>query len=477
LRSLRYSIERKKMEEDLKRQHAILTGIVESPMAPIFSVDCDYCYTSFNSTHFAVMKALYGVDIAIGKSLLDYQTNIADRATAKSNIDRALTGEIVTAEAYSGDENLIRSYFVVSHNPIRDADGNITGVAIFASDITGRKQAEDAIIRSKLLLQNVIDSTPDWMYVKDFEHKYLLVNRSFAEAQNMAPQDMIGRADIEFFSEELCLGSPDKGIDGYHTNDNQAFQGRTVHNSHNMITWADGSPHVFDTYKIPLSDQFGRIYGALVYSRDITDRVKAEEQREAALESLRSAMHGVINTMARVVEMRDPYTAGHQQRVGDLAGAIAREMRLDDSRVEHLIMAANIHEIGKMFVPSDILSRPGKLSDIEFSLIKAHAQGSFDIIRDIEFDQPVALMTLQHHERLDGSGYPKGLKGDEIMTESRILAVADVVEAMSSHRPYRPALGIEKALEEISKNKGTLYDPDAVGACLKLFKEKQFQFD
>ena len=347
---------------------------------------------------------------------------------------------------------------------------------VFCRDITQRKKSEDAIRGSKLLLQTAIDATPDGMCVKNLEHRFLLVNKRFAESLNTIPQNMIGKADTEFSSEELCLGNPDKGIRGYHRGDNQAFQGRVMRDPRNAVTWTDGTQHIYDTYKIPLTDQLGLIYGVLVYNRDMTEQAKAEEQREVAYESLRHSLHNMIDTMAKVVEMRDPYTAGHQRRVADLASAIAQEMKLDDSRIEHIVMAAKIHDIGKMYVPSDILSKPGKLTDMEFSLIRTHAQGSFDIIKSIEFTQPVALMTLQHHERLDGSGYPNGLKGDAIMIESRILAVADVVEAMASHRPYRAALGIESALEEISKNKGKLYDADVVDACLELFNSGKFEF-
>ncbi|MCX5997435.1 MAG: PAS domain S-box protein [Chloroflexi bacterium] len=355
-------------------------------------------------------------------------------------------------------------------------DGKTVGFNAILIDITERKLADEAILRSKLLLQSVIDSTPDWIYVKDFQHKYLLVNKSFANSQNFAPQDMIGKADTEVFSEEMCLGNPDKGIAGFHADDLQAFQGHLVHNPRNIASWPDGSLHISDTYKIPLTDQSGQIYGALVYSRDMTDQRKAEDERESAIRSLQKTMSSMISTMSRIVEMRDPYTSGHQQRVADLSGAIAREMKLDNSRIEHLVMAAKIHDIGKMYIPSDILDKPGKLSDIELNLIRTHVQGSFDILQDIEFSQPVALMALQHHERLDGSGYPNGLKSGEIMMEAKILAVADVVEAMSFHRPYRPAPGIDKALDEVSRNKGTLYDAAVVDTCLELFSSGKFEF-
>jgi putative nucleotidyltransferase with HDIG domain len=188
-------------------------------------------------------------------------------------------------------------------------------------------------------------------------------------------------------------------------------------------------------------------------------------------------IHQTVETMASIVETRDPYTAGHQKGVAQLAGAIAAEMSLDADRLQGLRVAGLLHDIGKILVPAEILSKPGKLSETEFNLIKAHSQAGADILGKINFPWPVAQIVLQHHERLDGSGYPQGLAAKGILLEARILAVADVMEAMASHRPYRPALGIDKALEEISKNKETLYDGEVVAACVKLFAENGFHFD
>ena len=189
------------------------------------------------------------------------------------------------------------------------------------------------------------------------------------------------------------------------------------------------------------------------------------------------AMDATINTMSKIVEAKDPYTAGHQQRVSQLSTAIAKELNFSEDKVEGIRIASLIHDIGKIGLPSEILSKPTKLSDIEFSLIKEHPQIGYDILKSIDFSYPVANIVLQHHERIDGSGYPQGLKDEDILLEARIVAVTDVVEAMSSHRPYRPALGIDAALEEISKNRDILYDPGIVDACLKLFKEKGFKFE
>jgi putative nucleotidyltransferase with HDIG domain len=210
--------------------------------------------------------------------------------------------------------------------------------------------------------------------------------------------------------------------------------------------------------------------------KDIVRRESAEAEVQSTLDKLRSAMGGIVQAMALTVERRDPYTAGHQRRVSDLARGVAAEMALSAHQIDGIRMAGLIHDLGKICVPVEILSKPGQLSEIEHTLIKDHPQVGYEILKEIEFPWPVAQIVLQHHERIDGSGYPAGLCGEDILVEARTLAVADVVEAMASHRPYRPTLGRDMALEEISQNKGVLYDPDVVDACMKLLQEKDFQF-
>jgi PAS domain S-box-containing protein len=210
--------------------------------------------------------------------------------------------------------------------------------------------------------------------------------------------------------------------------------------------------------------------------RDITERKRAEAERQLHIETERQAIVNTVQAIALTIEKRDPYTAGHERRVADLGVAIAREMRLPESQVEGLYMAGLIHDVGKIEVPAEILSRPGALSPAQFALVKTHCQAGYDIIKDIPTPWPLAAVALQHHERLDGSGYPNGLKGDDICIEARIMAVADVVEAMMSHRPYRAALGIDAALTEITAGRGTRFDAAAVDACIALFREKGFAF-
>jgi putative nucleotidyltransferase with HDIG domain len=205
-------------------------------------------------------------------------------------------------------------------------------------------------------------------------------------------------------------------------------------------------------------------------------RKEAEKALQRSYDQLQETFVATVNALASTVEMKDPYTAGHQRRVTRLACAIAKEMGLPEERIEGIRMAGLIHDIGKINIPAEILAKPGLLSEIQYNMVKIHPQVGYDVLKEIKFPWPVAEIVLQHHERMDGSGYPHRSSGEEIILEARILAVADVVEAMSSHRPYRAAHGLEMALDEISSNKSTLFDPDVVDICLKLF-EQGFHFD
>ncbi len=223
------------------------------------------------------------------------------------------------------------------------------------------------------------------------------------------------------------------------------------------------------------TDQLARANAEL--QSKVLDTRRAEDQLQNTLGKLQMALEGTVKAMSLTIEMRDLYTAGHQRRVMNLAVAVARAMNLPPDRVEGIRMAAVIHDIGKIAMPAEILSKPTRLSRTEFQLIKDHPRVGYDILKTIEFPWPVAHIVLQHHERMDGSGYPDGLVGDAILLEARIIAVADHVEAMSSHRPYRPALGLEKALEEIRRGRGIQFDARVVDACIRLFREKRFHLE
>ena len=209
--------------------------------------------------------------------------------------------------------------------------------------------------------------------------------------------------------------------------------------------------------------------------RDITERKLMSQGLQDNLNDLKQAVNGTIQAIALTVEMRDPYTSGHQHRVASLTRAIAAEIDISSDQAEGVFMAAAIHDIGKISLPAEILSKPVKLSDIEMQMIQAHSQVGYDILKGIDFPWPIADIVLQHHERMDGSGYPNKLSGNDILLEARIVGVADVVETMASHRPYRPSIGLDKALEEIAQNKTVLYDPQVVDACLSLFSDKGYE--
>jgi HD-GYP domain-containing protein (c-di-GMP phosphodiesterase class II) len=243
-----------------------------------------------------------------------------------------------------------------------------------------------------------------------------------------------------------------------------------------------GTPVSFEQY----SPELDRWYCVSAYSHkpvhfilvfsDISDQKRDEKELINSLDSLRNILHGTVATLAALTEMRDPYTAGHQRRVAQLACAIAKEMGLGEDQIECINIASALHDIGKIYIPAELLNKPGRLNEIEFGIIKRHPQASYEIVKSIEFPWPIDEIIWQHHERIDGSGYPRGLRGNDIDLEARILCVADTVEAMSSCRPYRTSLGVEAALECIWLNSGSRYDSDVVTACLRLFTEGRFRF-
>lgn len=319
------------------------------------------------------------------------------------------------------------------------------------------------------LLRSLINSIPDLIFYKDKESNYLGCNKAFEEYCGTAEAKLIGKRDSELFSQSTA--------EFYQEKDEEMLAQDESQQNEEWLDYPDGRRVQVETVKTPFYGSDGELRGLIGVSRDITERMLAEEERKQHAEQLEHALVQTIQAVAVAMEKRDPYTAGHQQRVALIAEKIAHEMELQDEVIEGLRLGAMIHDIGKIYVPAEILTRPGKISPTEFEIIKTHSMVGWEIMKDISFPWPVADMILQHHERLDGTGYPNGLKGDEIILEARILAVADVVEAMASHRPYRAGLGIETAMEEIKGNSGKIYDSNVVNACVRLFEEKDFEID
>jgi PAS domain S-box-containing protein len=319
-------------------------------------------------------------------------------------------------------------------------------------------------------LSSIFASIQDGMNVMDLNLNILQVNPSM---ENWYPHAMplVGKKCYQAYQgqNEPCRPCPAHRtiITGQPHSETIARRG----NNGKILGW-------LEVHSFPWrSTHNGKIQGVINYARDITYRLRVEDKIEDSLRKIKNTLNGTVTALASIIETRDPYTAGHQRRVVKVACAIAQEMGLAQNWIDGLRVMGFLHDMGKMAVPAEILCKPSKLNEFEFNIIKAHPQIAFDILKEIEFPWPVAQAVFQHHERLDGSGYPSGLSGSDIIPEARILAVADVTEAIASHRPYRPALGLEIALEEIERNIGVLYDHDVVNACLTLFKEKGFDFD
>ncbi len=337
------------------------------------------------------------------------------------------------------------------------------------TDITDRKKAEDALREREEKYRTILESMEDGYFEQDLAGSFIFVNDSMSRIYGYSKEELIGLN----YKQYTDLVSGRKCFHAYENIYKTGKPGKVVDFD---ITRKDGTRRHVESSVSLIKDPDGNSIAFRGIVRDVTERKQGEEALSRSFARLRDALAATVGATAMIVETRDPYTAGHQRRVADLGRAIAVEMQLTDEQIEGIHMAGMVHDLGKISVPSEILSKPTMLTDLESRLIKTHSQAGYDILKDIEFPWPIARIVLEHHERMDGSGYPNGLKGAQLLPESRILSVADVVEAMASHRPYRPGLGIEAALDEIEANRGILYDPLVVDACLKLFREKGYRF-
>ncbi|MGH7733147.1 MAG: HD domain-containing phosphohydrolase, partial [Gemmatimonadales bacterium] len=305
-------------------------------------------------------------------------------------------------------------------------------------------------------LDTLQSTAPVGFLFLDRDCRYVRVNETAAAIDGIAVEDHVGRRVEELVP---ALWAQIEGIyrrvlDQGETVLNAEMTGETSAEPGRVRFW------LTNHYPVRVDEE---IIGIGVIIVDITDRKEAEVAQKQSTKA-------AIAAVAATVEARDPYTAGHQRRTAGISAAIATEMGLDPVEVEGIMLAAEVHDLGKIAVPAEILARPTRLTAVEFELVKTHSKAGYDILKDIPFRWPIAELVLQHHERLDGSGYPAGLRGDEIHLGARIIAVADVVESMASHRPYRPSLGIDRALEEITRYRGILFDPAAVDACIGLYE-------
>lgn len=343
--------------------------------------------------------------------------------------------------------------------------GALVFLAGTAQDITERKQMEETLSAALEYSRLLVDVTPLGVIVCQATGQCISANEAHAKIVGATVEEIRRQnfRDLESWHRSGLLDLAERALAG-----NKLCQG-DVHvnpSTFGKSSWLSARfiPFYFESEQLLLG----------IFT-DITERKIVEEQNKNYLAKLETAFIRTVEVINALSAMRDPYTAGHQRRVAEVAVAIGAELNFDTHRQQGLRVAGHLHDVGKINVPAEILSKPGKLSAAEFALVKEHAQAGYEVLKNVGFPWPVAEVALQHHERIDGSGYPQGLTCDEIALEARIVAVADVIESMASHRPYRPALGIERALAEIERGRGTAFDADVVDACLRLFREKGYQ--
>jgi PAS domain S-box-containing protein/putative nucleotidyltransferase with HDIG domain len=369
-----------------------------------------------------------------------------------------------------GELNCIRkggSRFPVEISSVafKDRAGNARNSTVIR-DVSERKRAEESIRESEARFRAIIEQSITGICIIDARGRFIYLNPRLAQILGYDDESaLVGKPIVDTVaqeSRESVMSIFQRGLAG------APHGGR-----HNFTALrSDGTRITLGTHGTAGSYRGEPVVISTV--QDVTEVVRAEEEIARHVVRLERAIQSTIEVVSTIGEMRDPYTHGHERRVGEIGAAIAKDMGLSEDRVEGIRVAGYLHDVGKIAIPAEILAKPARLSSAEFSLVKQHAEQGYEILKGVEFPWPVAEAAWQHHERLDGSGYPRGLKGDEIVVEARILAVADVIEAMSSHRPYRASLGIEPALKEIELGAGKTYDGDVAAAALRLFREKGY---
>ena len=377
-------------------------------------------------------------------------THPDDLAADVAQFERVLAGQI---DSYRMEKRFIRKDGQVVHvemnaSAVRRPDGDLDYMLGMTLDLSERRATQQALRESEERYRLMVETASEGMIMVDADYRTTFCNRRFAEMVGYRPLELVDKPIAEWlFSDSKAF------IQRQRTRRRAGKVGRYER----LFRRQDGETVWLLVSASPMFDGDGAFAGSLAMVTDITE-LKAAERR------LKGAVMGTVRAMGALVERRDPYTAGHERRVAEAAVAIAHELGLDSAAIEGLRLAAEMHDVGKIAIPAEILSKPGRLSETEFKLIMEHPGVAHEVLLPIEFDFPVAEVIVQHHERLDGSGYPMGLEGEQILRGARILAVADVAEAMSSHRPYRPALGLEAALDEIRRGAGVTYDAEVVAA-------------
>lgn len=413
----------------------------------------------------AELARIFGASAPVGYDLFLQRVHVEDRETVDRTWQMALKGAPYDIEYRIMGGAEIR--WVHSHAELTfETDGTLRQALGTVQDITERKRTEEALRATEEQFRGLVEQSITGIYIIQ-DGKLAYVNPHLAKIFGYdSAEKLIGR--------DLMLTVAEKDRDNVKENLRSWLDGEVRSISYDFTAIRkDGTMTEIGAHGAGATHR-GRpaIIGLM---QDISEKKRAEAQIQGYVAQLETAFMSTVEVATTLSELRDPYTAGHERRVGEIAVAIGKELGLDARRQEGLRVAGYLHDIGKITIPAEILSKPGKLSPIEFQLIQGHAQASYDVLKDVEFPWRVAEVVLQHHERMDGSGYPQGLRGEAILLDARIIAVADVIEAMSLHRPYRAGLGIEVALSEIERGRGSVYDAEVANACLRLFRERRYQ--
>ena len=455
--------ERKRTEEALRDGEAKFRRVFENLEDVYVETDMAGTVVEISPLIESYASGRYQREDYIGKSATQFYVDPKRRAQFLAALGER--GSVHDFETTFVDLDGVRVPCSLSARLIHGPDGRPVRIVSTMRDITERKHAELSLRAANELFKSLVEQSIMGVYIIQ-DGRFAYVNERFArmfgyasgsEVAGLDPLLLVADGDRAMVRENMRLR-----IEGIVPSLNYAFTGLRK----------DGTPLDVDAHGTRASYRDRpAIVGSL---QDISEKKRADDQIRRYLAQLDHAFMRTVEVAMTLGEMRDPYTAGHERRVAGIAVAIGTELGFDARRTDGLQVAGHLHDIGKITVPAEILSKPTTLSSIEYEMIKGHPQAGFDVLKNVGFPWPVAEVALQHHERLDGSGYPQRLKGDAILIEARIMAVADVVEAMSSHRPYRSGLGIEKALAEIERGRGSAFDPMVVDACLRIFREKGY---
>ena len=454
--------EQLRVKDELRDSKKLLESIVENIPAMVFLKDAKTLrFKLFNAAGEKLLG--YKREDLLGKN--DHDFFPPEQADAFTQKDRAVLEsrqlQEIPAEPIKvadGSERRLHTFKI----GLYDEAGQATHLLGISVDISGRIAMEEALRASQQRLSEAQRMAHLGYWELDLVSNELEWSDEIFRIFEIDPQRF--GATYEAFLDAIHPEDRDEVKQAYE----DSLKNRSSYQIHHRLLMKDGRiKYVLEKCET-LFDAGGKPLRSLGTVQDVTASMFAEKALSEQQKVLEQALEGTIHTVSMAVELRDPYTAGHQRRVAELSCAIARQLGMDEERIRGIRLGATIHDIGKIGIPAEVLSKPSRLNDIELRIVQEHARMGYDILKDVRFPWPVADIAHQHHERMDGSGYPQGLIGDAISLEARIVAVADVVESMASHRPYRPSLGMDAAREEIVDGRGTLYDPQVVDACLKM---------